>query len=241
MLKKILFKVHSSLFSKTIAFTLAETLIVMGIIGVVAALTLPNLNSSTGDKEKVAKVKKIASNLEDAVGRAQAVYGPISEWCKSYNDSCTKRKFDRITEFLKYSKMCTISDNCALLEYDKNGSGGAIPTCAVVLSDETMLAMESGNEDILFVFDIDGTNKGLNRSGDDVFKVFANDNGIDTSYANYANFYNKYKDCDYLERGLEGFKWIVNFGNMDYTKADKNGLCPDGKTVLNWTTNTTCK
>lgn len=43
---------------KLIAFTLAETLIVMGIIGVVAALTLPNLNSSTGDKEKVVKVKK---------------------------------------------------------------------------------------------------------------------------------------------------------------------------------------
>ena len=45
----------------------------MGIIGVVAALTLPNLNSSTGDKEKVAKVKKIYSNLNDAFGRAEAV------------------------------------------------------------------------------------------------------------------------------------------------------------------------
>ncbi len=54
------------------AFTLAETLIVMGIIGVVAALTLPNLNSSTGDKEKVVKLKKIYSNLEDAFGRAKA-------------------------------------------------------------------------------------------------------------------------------------------------------------------------
>ena len=40
------------------AFTLAETLIVMGIIGIVSALTLPNLNSSTGDKENVARVKK---------------------------------------------------------------------------------------------------------------------------------------------------------------------------------------
>ena len=53
---------------KTIAFTLAETLIVMGIIGIVSALTLPNLNSSTGEKEKVAKVKKIYQNLSDALG-----------------------------------------------------------------------------------------------------------------------------------------------------------------------------
>ena len=62
---------------KFIAFTLAETLIVMGIIGIVSALTLPNLNASTGEKEKVAKVKKIYQNLNDAYGRAQAVYGPI--------------------------------------------------------------------------------------------------------------------------------------------------------------------
>lgn len=61
---------------KTFAFTLAETLIVMGIIGVVAALTIPNLNSATADKEKVAKVQKLYSNLNDAFGRAQAVYGP---------------------------------------------------------------------------------------------------------------------------------------------------------------------
>ncbi len=67
-------------FRKALAFTLAETLIVMGIIGVVAALTIPNLNSSTADKEKVAKVKKIYSNLNDAIGRAQAVYGPVEEW-----------------------------------------------------------------------------------------------------------------------------------------------------------------
>ncbi|MBR1942811.1 hypothetical protein IJ843_03645 [bacterium] len=38
-------------------------LIVIDIIGVVAALTLPNLNSSAGDKEKVVKVKKIYQNF----------------------------------------------------------------------------------------------------------------------------------------------------------------------------------
>ena len=44
---------------KFVEFTLAETLIVMGVICIVSALTLPNLNSSTGDKERVVKVKKI--------------------------------------------------------------------------------------------------------------------------------------------------------------------------------------
>ncbi|MBQ3311593.1 type II secretion system protein, partial [bacterium] len=35
------------------AFTLAETLIVMGIIGVVAALTIPNMNKNTNNAENV--------------------------------------------------------------------------------------------------------------------------------------------------------------------------------------------
>ncbi|MBR1942838.1 type II secretion system protein, partial [bacterium] len=96
------------------AFTLAETLIVMGIIGVVVALTLPNLNSSTGDKEKVAKVKKIYSNLEDAYGRATAVYGPFDEWFKNdtTGEQINKRFGERMTEFMKVSKTCGTGDGC---------------------------------------------------------------------------------------------------------------------------------
>ncbi len=51
---------------KFIAFTLAETLIVMGIIGVVAALTIPNLNSSTNGLEQVTKIKKTYAELSEA-------------------------------------------------------------------------------------------------------------------------------------------------------------------------------
>jgi len=68
----------------------------MGIIGVVAALTLPNLNSSTANKEKVVKLQKIYSNLQDAFGRATAVYGPTDEWCTGLtSDACHKRYFER--------------------------------------------------------------------------------------------------------------------------------------------------
>ena len=40
----------------SLAFTLAETLIVMGIIGVVAALTIPNMNKNTNNTENVVKL-----------------------------------------------------------------------------------------------------------------------------------------------------------------------------------------
>ena len=76
-----------------------------------AALTIPNLNQSTGDREKVAKVKKIYSNLNDAFGRATAVYGPIDEWFKADGTSATAKsdRFkNRISEFLKLSKDCGV-------------------------------------------------------------------------------------------------------------------------------------
>ena len=75
---------------KNLAFTLAEVLIVIGIIGVVAALTLPNLNHATGDKEKVTKVKKIYSALTEAVDRAQAIYGPFDTWFKDLSTADEK-------------------------------------------------------------------------------------------------------------------------------------------------------
>ena len=99
--------------TKLLAFTLAETLIVMGIIGVVAALTIPNLNSSTADKEKVAKLKKVYSNLNDAIGRTEAVYGNISEW--QWADSAgptvnndAQMFAERIGDFLKLQKLVVL-------------------------------------------------------------------------------------------------------------------------------------
>ncbi|MBR1681672.1 type II secretion system protein, partial [bacterium] len=175
---------HYSLLTKS-AFTLAETLIVMGIIGVVAALTLPNLNSSTGDKEKIAKVKKVYSNLNDAIGRAQGVYGPIDEWFQKDTTATAQatRFGSRIAEFLKVSKDCgvTINSSCfSTGDYNtlksKNGISNfnALNTYyKVILADGTSLAMhpEVSYNQIVFKFDIDGPNKGPNTAGKDLFHV----------------------------------------------------------------------
>ncbi len=98
---------------KLLAFTLAETLIVMGIIGVVATLTIPNLNSSTKHKESVTRLKKIYAQLNEAHTRAIAVYGSFENRFPAEVDyrpggwqcySCAAVYTDRITEFLKVQK-----------------------------------------------------------------------------------------------------------------------------------------
>ena len=82
------------------AFTLAETLITIGMIGVVAALTLPTLMSSTNDKEIVAKVKKNHSMMNEAYSRAVAKYGPMDTWDSSitftYNDIPKNSVLDKL-------------------------------------------------------------------------------------------------------------------------------------------------
>ena len=238
-------------FRKALAFTLAETLIVMGIIGVVAALTIPNLNSSTGDKEKVVKVKKIYSNLNDAIGRAQAVYGPVEEWV---NGKTVEQKnlifYERITEFMKIQKTCTPNTTGCFTKNQGNAlkSGFSVTDTfqshyQVILADGISIAMfpyEDGcQEDGCYNFyvDIDGPSKGSCTWGKDIFAfVGASKDGLIPSWASSNATLRSY--C--FKFGNTCSSWVIQNNNMDYIKADSSGKCPNGK-VLDWTTNTSCK
>ena len=227
---------------KLLAFTLAETLIVIGIIGVVSALTLPNLNSSTGEKEKVAKVKKIYQNLDDAIGRAVAVYGPVDEWFA--NDTTVAARVERfknrVTEFMKVSKDCGGSTGCwstnSLCDirgdcyddsyYHSLSEHGAV---FVILADGTALAFGGYQEkDYKIRVDIDGPNKGKTTQGIDIFdfsyeenELFPSVNFMGNNYANGNGIIVSYETA-----------WVINFDNMDYLKCESK---------LNWTNKTSCK
>ncbi len=233
---------HKSLV-KAIAFTLAETLVVMGIIGVVAALTIPNLNQSTGDREKVAKLKKVYSNLEDAFGRATAVYGPFEEWFLKDSDEKTRstRLADRMTEFMKISKNCgydgagCFSSSYKYLNGDVDVSPNAFDkNLKFLLSDGTALNFYAEATKGTIYVDIDGL-KGSNIRGKDYFLFNVYNTGVMPNGRNISNAKLK-KDCFTSGRHCEA--WIIDVGNMDYLKANK-GTCPNG-TELTWE-NTSCK
>ena len=255
------------IFKKSFAFTLAETLIVMGIIGVVAALTIPNLNSSTADKEKVAKLNKIYSNLNDAYGRATAVYGPVNEWFPDITDANVLRKNfdDRISEFLKISKTCAQGvSGCFTNTTPKNFRGVATATVWNVYSDRqfdryiladgtsVMLALWNKNCDGFHApdglktgcgwleVDLDGPNKGPHQAGKDIFLFdFSSTYGV-YPFGSFQSAYDIdtiYKRC--FSTGDTCAAWVINNGNMDYLKADTSGKCPNGK-VLSETV-TSCK
>lgn len=212
------------------AFTLAETLIVIGVIGIVSALTLPNLNSSTGDKERVAKVKKIYQNLQDAFGRAEAVYGPYSDWfVNDGNDmnAKVKRTGERISEFMKTSKDCGMGVLCSTQGYIKHLNGGEYRVnyskyYRFITSDGSAFAINPNS----IIVDIDGPTKGTYTSGKDVFYFDIIDNdGI------FPNGYNQSISDLITNLASSSFcstAWIINYDNADYLKLDR-GKCQNGK------------
>ena len=99
---------------RKVAFTLAEVLITLGIIGVVAAMTLPTLINNYQDKMTVTKLKRANSVLNQAFMLAVEKYGYINDWCDATTEngmlinteSCSKLVADRIAEFLPVVKRC---------------------------------------------------------------------------------------------------------------------------------------
>ena len=223
----------------------------MGIIGVVAALTIPNLNQSTGDREKVAKIKKIHANLEDAFGRATAIYGPMDEWPSQfiqrggggyYAPEGSKFIAERLIDFMKVSKNCgkdimpCFKDTKTL---DLSGNPEVISSnYSFILADGTSVGIGYVGTGVHELYiDIDGPNKGSNTFGKDIFYYLAVPES-DHSFKPYGYGFNSNQISSCLKSDNCHLWWVLQTGNMDYLKATK-GTCPNG-TQLSWE-NTSCK
>ena len=231
----------------------------MGIIGVVAALTLPNLNSSTGDKEKVAKLQKIYSNLNDAFGRAVAVYGPVVNWYTGENVDLNKKTGERLSDFLKVSKVCDGAvagcfKSGVVYRLDNVSSGwnfNSSSSYKLLLADSISIYFQiyrpacgdfkaTGNEDQsnvcgkIFV-DIDGPNKGSYVWGKDIFEfVLSTDGFYPIGMQNEPNYGgDNLKNC--FKYGFSCTGWVMESGNLDYLKADSTGKCKNSNNTLSWT------
>ena len=73
---------------KISAFTLAEVLVTLMIIGVIAAMTIPTLQQNTRNNEMVAGCLKAFSTLSQAIDRMKPDYGPVGYGTK-WNDAET--------------------------------------------------------------------------------------------------------------------------------------------------------
>lgn len=108
--------------SRKAAFTLAEVLITLGIIGVVAAMTMPTLLQKHQEQTTVAKVKKFYSLINQALLLAIKDNGYVDEWnFIEFNENGGLRSSEFVQylkPYLKISKDC--AENTGCLKYSEN-------------------------------------------------------------------------------------------------------------------------
>lgn len=85
-------------------FTLAEVLIVIGVIGVVAAITLPTLIASYQEKVFVEKLRQTYTIFSNAYQNAIAYNGSTEYWGINGN---ARELYNKLTPYLKITKDCT--------------------------------------------------------------------------------------------------------------------------------------
>lgn len=86
---------------KRLAFTLAEVLITLGIIGIVAEMTIPSIYSNYQKQLVSARVQKFYSMMYQAIRRSEIDNGPVSTW--SFGTDATW--FDKyLAPYIRYLK-----------------------------------------------------------------------------------------------------------------------------------------
>lgn len=93
------------------AFTLAEVLITLGIIGVVAAMTLPSLIAKYDEMVMVNKIKRTYSELANAIEMRKSELG-TSDYAEQFNPSLTSaEQLDGIVKYLHVVERCRAYTN----------------------------------------------------------------------------------------------------------------------------------
>ena len=171
--------------SKT-AFTLAEVLITLTIIGVVAAMTMPTLIGKYRKTVTVNRLKKAYAEVSQAIKLSEAENGMLDSWSFPYDNSEDNTKYFLDNYFLKYFKVQKV---CSKDEFSKCNFSGVIdprvgeistnftPFYYILTASGYGLILQPGglgSSDLYsphmhIVIDIDGPNKGQNRLGYDLF------------------------------------------------------------------------
>lgn len=89
------------------AFTLAEVLITLSIIGIVAAMTLPTLIQKKQDKELISMTRKVYADINNAFLLSQQDYGVIGD--NSFLFNATDEAFTiakNLAKYLNGAKVC---------------------------------------------------------------------------------------------------------------------------------------
>lgn len=239
---------------KRYGFTLAEVLITLGVIGVVAALTIPILVQNANERATVVALKKAYSVLSSAYKLAEQENGTPDTW--GIVDVSSPQPISYIAPYFKLDKDCTDAsrgcfprngvysylasskgiygtlDNLATSSLRIPGNilvkiGGAYANCSGSYGPNAL-----GNICVTYYVDVNG-DKGPNTFGKDTFVFLLTKTGIIPNGVPSQNgWYYFANDCQDKDNtfGIGCTAWVIYNENMDYLH------CSD----LGWGTKTKC-
>lgn len=160
------------------AFTLAEVLITLVIVGIIAALTIPSVINNMQKNELRSQFKKSVSVTSQAVQKMKADYGDL------VNDSANNTQQSFRDTFMSYfSVIC--NTNCVdenkyknLINNSSDGEGFFSESFITQDGSSYGFSKSSYSGYIYITVDINGPAKRPNRFGYDVFSFYIIDNNL---------------------------------------------------------------
>mgnify|MGYP004643501581 CR=1 FL=1 len=241
---------------RKIAFTLAEVLITLGIIGVVASLTLPSVIHQYRKKALETQFKTAYSFINQAIVMTKQDLGSNSLF-DDYTVYNSKQGYVYANEFKKaFYKRLKVVGSATLKSTDysiysngnikryTSGDRFTFETPEKLLENGmTLYATINGSIDgkrVLIVVDING-NKGPNRAGHDLFIFKINDSSDKLIGAKKIRDYTEDELGDLSSGGINN---LLGMPCSRYSKQSANGegctwyainnICPDDETKGYW-------
>ena len=181
-------------------FTLAEVLITLGIIGVVAAITMPTLIANYQKHVTVNRLKETYSILYQAIRMSETENGLLETWeipnSNGFNANTYtygKAFFEQyLKPYIKVSKECKyLSNECWADEYirlngeiNTNTSASSNKTYGMVLANGSVIGFFPRGTFCEIYVDLNGK-KGPNKSGKDIFDILIAKTSINDSRGNF--------------------------------------------------------
>ena len=220
------------------AFTLAEILITLGIIGVISALTIPNLMYKHQEKVLVKRLTQTYAIFGEAYKNAVYKEGPANTWDIGTQDSAAGalKLYNIFKPHLQLVDDCGLSTGCFYKGQYKSLSGNSY--FQVYPYKHSLYARGQLKNGVSFFFWSNGSGCPDNNCGTlgvDLNGVDPpNQSGIDFFYFGITNddvypnipFRNRYGSfpCKYNDNvktnGLACTAWVILKQNMDYRRKD---------------------
>lgn len=221
------------------AFTLAEVLITLAIIGVIAALTIPILLNNSNDTQIITGIKKAYSNLSNTYSLLIADYSDmpsaISENSSSFINTLTSKlkvaKYcgyasaqdtdcfpNKIYKYLNgnnYLNFATNSNYATFLTVD-NIAYAVYPFSTTCNSDQSSGDASNPlyNSCALIWVDVNGPNKGPSVFGRDLFNFSYTLTGVFPTGSYYNSWFGFGANC--TTSGQNCTAKIINEGAINY-------------------------